>query len=394
MKTKLLLICLLTTTMIISCTSKVHIENPKKGNLLAVLELVETQEKRIALDASTAPQLQYSQIFIDSLGLRYLTFINSYDNSIYFYNYETLEFIRKIKYERQGSNAIRKLDGYYIKNLDSIYIYNLSAIEIVLSNQKSEVLQKISLKGDETNPEWFMYYPQYFPKTVSPFLKAGEKLLLTGFFPRALPQSTLENLRFSTQIDLKSSDVRFNHLYPEELYGHGSNWDGALFTVVYPELHHDQNKLIYSFPVSHDLYITNIVSNQYEKVYGGSNFAKTISSVNGKANKAPREEVLNHYIQNDFYAAILYDHFRDVYYRFLLKGIPNAPKQAKWKEKSIAVIIMDNDFKYLGETTIGNMYDWHWENSFVTEEGLNIEYIEKNLDEDYLVLKIFVPETL
>jgi hypothetical protein len=50
---------------------------------------------------------------------------------------------------------------------------------------------------------------------------------------------------------------------------------------------------------------------------------------------------------------------------------------------------MDEEFKYLGETVIGTGEDWYWQNSFVTKEGLNIEYIEKNFEEVFLTFKTF-----
>ena len=56
--------------------------------------------------------------------------------------------------------------------------------------------------------------------------------------------------------------------------------------------------------------------------------------------------------------------------------MPDAPKDTSWKEKEIAVIIMDEEFNYLGETTLGTENEWNWHNSFVTKEGLNIEYLE------------------
>ena len=50
---------------------------------------------------------------------------------------------------------------------------------------------------------------------------------------------------------------------------------------------------------------------------------------------------------------------------------------------------MDEYFNYPGETVIGTGEDWYRQNSFVTKEGLNIEFIEKDPEEKYLTLKIF-----
>ena len=47
------------------------------------------------------------------------------------------------------------------------------------------------------------------------------------------------------------------------------------------------------------------------------------------------------------------------------------------------------------ETGRGTGEDWQWENSFVTKEGLNIEYIDdKDLSEMYMTFKTFVPVPL
>ncbi|XOV92115.1 MAG: DUF4221 family protein [Bacteroidota bacterium] len=389
MSIKLFFTYIIFTLGVTSCTNVVQIENEEKGNLQPVLKLEIGQEKKIKIDSYTAPEPQYTQIFLDSIGVSHFTFLNRHDNSIYFYNYETLKFEEKIKYERQGSNGIRKTDGYYLKNIDSIYVYNQSLNELVLTDHRGIIQNKISLRGKEDSKTWFEYYPQYYPRTVTPIIEAGGKLLFTGYYHKSFSESVLENFKFNAQIDLKSNDVVFRHTYPKELYGGGSNWEGALFTEVYPELHPDGDKIIYSFPPSHDLYITGINSDQYEKVYAGSNLASTISSINRSPKNSSQEVIMDHLVKNDFYAAIKYDQFRKVYYRVLLQGIRDATKNSKWKDKPIDVIIMDQDFNYLGETVIGNMHDWNWENTFVTKEGLNIEYIEKNTDEVYLTLKIF-----
>ena len=80
---------------------------------------------------------------------------------------------------------------------------------------------------------------------------------------------------------------------------------------------------------------------------------------------------------------------------FLERGIPNATIQMTMKDKLINVIIMNEKFEYLGETTLGTGKEWNWANSFVTEEGLNIEYLDKNdLDENYLIFKILTLKKL
>jgi hypothetical protein len=74
----------------------------------------------------------------------------------------------------------------------------------------------------------------------------------------------------------------------------------------------------------------------------------------------------------------------------MLQGIPGSTSSTGKEKKPVIVIVMNEQFNYLGETVIGTGEQWNWSNSFVTKEGLNIEYInEEDVNEDYLNFKIF-----
>ena len=373
--------------VISSCThNTIRVVNEKKGKLTATHKLTISGEKKFYLDSVTAPFPPYIQLIEDSLDNELLTFLNPYNHSIYFYNYTDTNYINRIQYNREGANAILKPAGYYIHNVDSIYIYNMPMTEIVLSNGTGTVSNKISLRSND--PKWPLYLPQYLLSTTNPIYIINHHLILTGQSFFSIPEQNLSKFRFSACIDIGTNQLEYYHTYPEEVYGNNTNWEGGLPTQVYPALSPD-SALVYSFPASHDLYISVYNSNQYKKVYGGSNHANTIRSIDREAKNTPDELVVAHYLQQDMYAAIIYDSFRNFYYRFLLKGVPGATFSTPKEEKPIIIIMMDENFNYLGETNIGTGKEWNWNNSFVTKEGLNIEYIGEDLNEDYLTFKIF-----
>lgn len=379
-----------TILLLVACTTKtVKVKNEKQGSLKPSMKLEEVEVKKFGLDDHTASKPEYTQIFKDSDGIMYFTFLNNFNNSIYFYEYNSLQFVKKIAWGKNGPTGISALIGYQIKSLDSIYLYNKSKTEIILSNDKGNIVAKISLSGTRKDVNWGLRYPQYYPRTVSPFIETAHELLLTGFFFGSIPESIISDFKFTARLDFKTNKLMFSHTYPCSLYGSDYNWEGDLFTEVYSDLHPDGDKLILSFPVSHDLYLADLKTGEYQKVYAGSNFAGMICSINKRLRHSSREELLSNIVIQDEYTAIKYDKYRKVYYRFLLKAAPEATKRREWKEKPIAVIIMDENFNYLGETVIGTGEDWYWQNSFVTKEGLNIEYIEKDPEEKYLTLKIF-----
>lgn len=395
---KFISICFI-TFLFVSCNkNQIKLVNEKKGELRSTVELQQVASKSFLLDDETAPKPLYVQLIKDSTSSRQLTFLNNYNNSIYFYNYENLDFNKKITFDKNGPNGIQMPMGYHIKSPDSIYIYH-NLFEVVLSNRKGVVLNKISLNGGhdirKNDISWAYVYPEFSVQTVIPFMERPKELMLSGYFSGNMPDSIIDKFKFSPRMDYKLNKIEYSHSYPSSLFGENVNWGEGLFKEVFPQLHPDGKKIIYSFPVSHNLYITDINDHSYTKVYAGSNFAGTIKSIDQKPGKASVEQIRSSFVRQDMYAAIIYDKFRKVYYRFLRRALPNAPKQTSWKDKNVAVIIMDQDFNYLGETTLATERTWHWQNSFVTKEGLNIEYLDKNnIEEVNLTFKVFIPKKL
>lgn len=70
--------------------------------------------------------------------------------------------------------------------------------------------------------------------------------------------------------------------------------------------------------------------------------------------------------------------------------MPNATPKTPIDSKNLVVVMMDEQFRYLGETELGTGKEWNWTNSFVSPEGLNIEKIGTEVeDDDYLTFGIF-----
>lgn len=381
---------LLLVALLFSCSNPVAtIENKKAGQLVATYQLVVEGQKQFALDSITAPKPPFIQIYTDSLGARNLALLNPFNNSIYFFNYDRANFINKISYEREGANGILSIAGYHIINIDSIYIYNRPPVEVVLSNSSGLVKNRIALHTNEKS--WSKYYPQYIFNTANPFIKQNNNLIFSGFTPFSIQDSLISNFHTTCCINLKTNQTEFIGSYPSAIYGNNANWDDPLFMQAYSTLS-SKGELIYSFPPSHDLYILNLNSEKTKTVFGGSNIARTITSIdwNLSSGRTPNQMIIEHYLHQDLYGAILYDPWRKIYYRFIEQGLMDATPNTPLTSKPIIVILMDEEFNYLGETVLGTGKNWNWRNSFVTKEGLNIEYIDTNdTDELYMNFRIY-----
>lgn len=380
--------------LLAACSSnQKEVKNKYYGKLVGTKRLINSGKKCFRLDTETKVKPLYTQLFTDKEGNSLLTFLNSRKNSIYFYDYSDTTYIKQIVFEREGANALMSASAYYIKNPDSIYVYNRSGMEIVLANNMGQIHNRIPL-WDKNDKKWGMHYPQYLFSSVVPLMLTDNLLLLPGFAPFPEILADRENFHFTACLSLKTNQVEYYHTYPKELFGNGYNWGGDLLQLPYPAIT-PEGKIVHSFPNSHDLYISDCNGYVIKKEYGGSNKVKMIHSIDHESKNTPKEMVYDCYIKQDFYAAILYDPFHKVYYRYLLHGIPDANQQTPINSKPLTIIVMDENFRYLGEKEIGTGVEWNWTNSFVTKEGLNIEHIGTRLeDDDYLTFGLFTLQDL
>lgn len=375
-------------------TNVVEIKNEKQGRLKASVQLEVCGEKKFLLDEESVPMPRYTQIVSLKGGKKYFTFLNKYNNSIYLFDYDKSIFEHRIAWDKEGANGISGMRAYHIKSLDSIYLYDKKRMGLYLSNNEGNILRRISLRGKKKDKKWFLKFPQFIPNAIAPFIETTDELLFTGFGSPEIQDSKLSKFKITVRLNLNMNDLNYSFSYPSSLYNDNYNWGDSYFTLVYSDLHPDGNKLLLSFPVSHNLYVADLHTGEYKTVYAGSNFAGSICSFD-KSSKNTTLEYRRDQIQTqDWYTAIKYDKYRKVYYRFIMKSSAVEKSNTSWKEKPIAVIIFNEDFDYLGETVIGTMKDFNWQNSFVTEEGLNIEYIETKFEEVYLTLKIFTIKKL
>lgn len=379
---------------LISCNNSAafEVKNDKHGSLKAAKKLEQNGDKKFSLDSLSAPRPPYIQLYNDASGNEYLAMLSGYSKNIFIYNYDS------------ANNPVNQIPistvqmplAFHIRNMDSIYVYNDKMMEMVLLNNRSEIVSKISLINNENMKDlsWTTRYPQYVPHGVNAIIEHEGKLVFPGQFIWTLPDTIAQRFKFTSLIDINSNKVNYVHKYPYGIYGHGHLWDEPMFTGVYYDITPDHRKMVYSFPVSHNLVICDLDTDKETTVYGGSNEAAGITSLDvdkfKKKSAAPNEYIYQKACTSDLYGGILYDKYRDVYYRFLRKALPEKGVRLRWENKKVAVVVMDKDFNYLGETELGDMNEFYPDNSFVTKEGLNVEYVAPNdVEEKFLTFRIF-----
>lgn len=384
-------------TFWVSCVKKREVVNEKKGSLISAHQLVTVNEKTFPLDQYSAPRPPYLHF---SPAENVLSVLNAANKTIYFYDYKTGELTDKQTIGSPDFREVYAIGAYHISEKGFTYLYDKAKHRIFVYDKNNKYISGISLSGDMpvNAPKWSLRYPQYNPTASSPFHEMNDRLFLSGFYPWAIPDAILDTFKFTSIIDINTQNIDFKNLYPRSLYGPEFDWDDPIYNTVYSDTGKDPGQLIFSFPISHDLYIVDTKTGKRDSTFAGSNLANSIASI-GKKKPSDLEygkKLRNQLIKTDLYGSIKYDKYRNVYYRFVRGAIEGDELSIKsWEAKPLRVIIMNEHFRFLGETTLGSIDEWNMENSFVTEEGLNIEYVDrKEYNEDYLRFKIFIPQKL
>lgn len=378
---------------LISCKRPKHdIDNLKKNQLTSSVQLHYIDEKKFALDSVSGCRPAYMQLF-NSSGKHYLSFLNTFKNDIYIYDYDTGDFKESLTLSKSGIANLGKIGCYYFKGTDSLYLFDASKQRLALTSKSGKILKNISLIGDKDPKDmrWAFDYPQHNQSTANQMVLSRFGLVFPGQYIWSIPERIIKKFKFTTVVDLKHSTCKYVHQYPADIYDADYNWNDPYFTAVYADLDATGTKMVYSFPISHDLYVADIEGDKVVKTYGGSNKANAIKPLPSSIQEStdPMGDLKRYIRSTDLYAGIKYDAYRGVYYRFIQRGLTGQTLDADWRNKKVAVIIMDKAFKYLGEHDLGEMHQWNVDNSFVTQEGLNIEYVPVDNDESYLILKIF-----
>jgi hypothetical protein len=379
---KAILLIFISIGLLISCQWDRFDQNKAESPSYTLLM---DKEIRFPLDSLTGPSPTYIQWLQDRGGNEWFTFFNPRTHSIYYYDYASRNLLQSLRFEKEGPNGIARPAGYHIWNEDSIFMFNLNSNELLLFDGKANLLDRLSLMEDASmqGAQWALKYPQFFPQTVTPIIAKDDALLMTGSYMWAIPDSIIHEFRFTASVNLKDGSIHYRHGYPTSLYGSTYNWDDPFYTTVHYDWNAEKEIMVYSFPIAHDLFYGSLDA-QDLNVVPNTRSAKRIQPL---TNIDAMEE---HIMLSDIYGGIKYDPYRKCYYRLLKGGMPAIPSDGSWQDKPVSILVYDADLHFLASFEIGKLSDWNTENMLLTSEGLLLEYLgaEKEEDEDFLIFRL------
>lgn len=362
-------------SILVSCTHTGSVNNQYAGKPTeSVLVLKDSIE--FHLDKETVPLINYMQ-YKDVDSMQILSFVNDYNNKIYFFNYNTRQYMGVFP---TGNTLKEKIQGYYIDN-DSIYIYSYNSGKVYCYLFDEETFIKDFFIVEKQKKNYDLLTPHSYLTTISPMIKYGNTILSTGYRSGETKFETTVNRPVLTVYNINTDTLTYCANFPKQYSEY--NWGGSmLFRLTYYTMKPD-GTIVLSFPASHDLAITSINDLQNMKyVYGGSNQIKTIHSFPYRKGSFSynNQDIWSWYLRTPSYEGILYDQYRNLYYRIARLANKECDPNEQGNKKPIIIIVLDDNLQYLGETILPQNLSLCSSNIFVSKEGLNIQVLSENED--------------
>lgn len=325
--------------------------------------------------------LQYWEDF--NSKKKYLCVINfpARSYNLKFYNYDTgiLDFSVELNTEGPNSTGIYPL-GFHVHNRDSIFIFSDREGQLSIIDQKGTVKSKHLILDTSGNK-----VPSGFVSTSHPMVYHDRKIYINGFFR----EDVLDHTKVKQDICLNLETGDFEYIIPRpKLYNDGF-WGSHYLTRIYHSYNNKEESLLISFGADPNIYRYTINDLTSQAIECRSKYLGRLKPLGSKGSKHAEESKFKYEGTSGSYGAIIYDSYQELYYRIV--QLPSSDSKYKFSPKlfkGTSLIIMNSQFKIIGEDLLPNEYDPYM--FFVNEKGLHLANKSKyDQDEDNMVFDIF-----
>lgn len=358
----------------------------KSSEFIPEIELHKVTVMNFPVDSLTNIKSWYFDVFEDK-DKEWLVF-QSEKPSIKFYDIskENLEF--DITFDQIGPDGVGSINGFHVKSLDSIYLLNVAEMRIFLINNLGKVLNEFYLlkpnnkypDGSRSSPTIISGSPAINYNNILHFAARPD----TG--PTSEETYRSGNVEFAIDPTNGNYDLKFNYPKIYTIKNYGNFW-GKIFRVKT-----EDNRIAYSFAADPNIYVTDY---KYTEAFNAETaiFNKPIPYKD-------ISQMRKNNLLSTMYGGIFYDKYRRLYYRIVTGGIEEFSENHVFREiydaKPISIIILDEEFKKIGETLLPSKAHDPL-GAFVGKEGLfisNSNFENFSLKEDTLSFTVYAPRNI
>ena len=383
-----------TIVFLLSCTSSKD-NNPVQY----VKSLVESKKITLPIDENTY-YLSLSIFQFEEDDKEYLLFGNfeKKQHEILIYDMESQDLHKRIPLEKEGPNGIPAICGC-IPYFDSktFLISQHNAGRVTIADGEGNVLRYYNMRQSaKRNALWadsrfgisFFYAPSFTKDSIVYFSNLF-------FIRERLNHEDWKTLPMFNSLNLKNGHVGTLPInYPDIFEDDVKVPAGGGYNFTY-DYNYKEGRLVCSLTG----YDSIMVSDDLKQVRWHNGKSRYLKSIRPRVYEANGFDWLRESKGGPKYHNIMYDKYRDVYYRiaeFPYEFKANESPFDDLKGREFSVIVFDKDFNIIGETKFpGNKY--FYKMSFVGRDGLYIS--ENNLanpefDENKLVFACFTLEDI
>jgi hypothetical protein len=337
------------------------------------------------IDENTANISAYLEHYYDDKSdTEMLVSLNSINNELQFFNLENGALIKKLPFEMEGDRGVGSISGFYVHNLDSIFLFPSNGNRLFLADYVAKEIKRINYDVPDGYGNT-QVSSTYF--SAKPYFSDGKliaKTLYQGSYSR-VSNEELSTRNLSYAIDLSNGAVEtLPTTYPNDYWSDVKKHFQFSFSA-------SENGYVYSFWGDHSIYISKTIGTEWTKVTARSEYLR------GEWEALPlggdRMDRRRYFAASAHYGNVIYDPFRQVYYRFVYPKIDTESdddlRQLALYPSKFSIMILDEALNTLGEQFFDSPF--LTSNAFVGKEGLylSINHPENEENqEDYLSFKL------
>jgi len=304
------------------------------------------------------------------------------DNKIIVYNLKS----DKVEFDI----SLKKLDGMVYRdhlyhNPDSIFICsisNSSVMYILLMNKNGEIYQRWNINElANTGTNGYFYIDS---KHAHPMVFIKNKLYFQASY-RFKPGTVIEShIPIEIVLDLSNGFANQIGDLPLEyrqgvFYGNHQN--------DYSRVINKKNELVFSFPISHNIYVYDKSGELLKTVNCKSHYINEIEPIE-KDKYTDLSAIIDAYAYSAQYSDLVYDEYHNIYYRVVLHKLEKFNDQGKKNDhnkRKWSVMILDENLEKIKEVLMPE--EKFWKRIVITHQGLMLKSISKNKANEYQIFK-------
>ena len=389
MKGKIKFFMFIIILLFVSCQSK---QDANKVN--DIVQLSESHKLVLPIDENTY-YMSRSIFQYEEDGKEFLHFENNRNNynEIVIFDIEEQEVSKKVKIDPEGPNGVPAALGCRPLNNSSkeFIVFQNNVGRVSLINDKGEVLRKYETTTSEGRFNGISLFSYMYLPT---FVKDSSLYIAQELWEGNIKKEDWSKIPMFFSIDLVTNSIEQASLMRPDIFEDCiAPMGGYEFTYDY---NYKNNLVVCSF-IEYDSIMVSKDLKHATWYNAKSRYVESMRPELIESNEGAK--AVRGYKERAMYSHIMYDKYRDVYYRFVELPCELARNETPYspgvpKAREFSVIVMDKNFDIIGETKFpGNTY--FYKMSFVGKSGLYIS--ENNLnnpafDENKLIFACFTLE--